>query len=194
MNTKIKTNNRFHQLPAGLMIGDLRTELFGDLKTKKVFVLHNGETKPFNQLAPHLKKLLVDQYVKDQQALKDLDHLPTAEALEQFAFCVYGAADATPDFSEDGISLSDDNFMCGNDCKCLKWASKNISVDGQNLTVRQIEIIKLLASDYPDKQIAHQLNITQSTLDSHKTKLFRVFDVYSKTGLITKAINQKIIQ
>lgn len=194
MSYKIKTNNRVHQLPAGLMIGDLRTELFADIKTRKVFVLHNGETTPFSQLAPHLKKLLVDQYVKDQQALKDLSHLPTAEALEQFAFCVYGAADATPDFSEDGASLSDDNFMCSNNCKCLKWSSKNISVDGQSLTVRQIEIIKLLASDYPDKQIAQQLNITPSTLDSHKAKIFKLFDVYSKTGLITKAINQKIIQ
>lgn len=194
MQSKTTENNHYHQLPAGIMIGDKRTELFGCRSTKKVFFLNNGETRPFSQLSPRLKDVLINQYINDAQALKDLKHLPQAVALEQFAFCVYGAADSTPDFSEDGLTLSDDNFICSNNCSCLKWKSKSITIDGQSLTVRQIEIVKLLASDLPDKMIASQLGIAIPTLDSHKTKLFQKFKVQSKTGLITKAINQKIIQ
>lgn len=194
MSDKTTTLNRIHQLPAGFMVGDLNIELFGDLKTRKVFMIHNGQNKPFSELPQNIKKLIVDQYIKDDVARQDLEHLSTKEAIEQFAFCIYGAADSTPDFSETGEFVSDDNFMCSNNCKCLKWKTKNITVDGNVLTLRQIQIVQLLATDLPDKIIAHELNITESTLNTHKAKLFEKFNVNSKQGLITKAINQKIIQ
>ncbi|MBB3123766.1 DNA-binding CsgD family transcriptional regulator [Mesoflavibacter sabulilitoris] len=194
MKDKSTTLNRIHQLPAGVMPGDKSTELFGCIQTRKVYILHNGTNKPFNDLPQNIKKQIVDQYLKDDVAQKDLAHLKTKEALEQFAFCIYGAADSTPDFSETGEFISDDNFMCSNNCHCLKWKTKNITVDGNILTMRQIQIVQLLATDLPDKIIAHELNITESTLNTHKAKLFEKFNVQSKNGLIRKAINQKIIQ
>jgi DNA-binding NarL/FixJ family response regulator len=51
-----------------------------------------------------------------------------------------------------------------------------------------------MASEKPDKQIADDLNICESTLNTHKKNLFEKFNVYSKSGLITKAITNKIIQ
>ena len=51
-----------------------------------------------------------------------------------------------------------------------------------------------MASDLADKQIASTLKIAESTLNTHKQHLFEKAGVKSKSGLITKAINQKIIQ
>lgn len=126
--------------------------------------------------------------------MEDLKELNQNEAIEQFAFCVYGAADHEPDFDAEGNLQEADNFICSHNCKCLKWESKKITVDGKKLTPRQIEIVQLLASDLPDKAIADELGITESTLNTHKSQLFEKFNVASKPGLIKKAIEQKIIQ
>jgi DNA-binding CsgD family transcriptional regulator len=84
--------------------------------------------------------------------------------------------------------------MCSDNCICLNWKSKQITVDDTPLTKYQVRIVKMIATDLTDKQIADYLFITQSTLDSHKTKIFEKFKVTSKQGLTRKAIAQKIIQ
>lgn len=191
---KFTTNPLIHQIPAGIMIGDKRTELFGCRETKRVFALSDGKTIPFQELNPIKRALIFEKLLSDEAAIQDLKELPQAEAIERFAFCIYGAADHQPDFCENGKLKEADNFICSNNCKCLKWNSKNISIDGNRLTPRELEIVTLLASDKPDKQIADELEITESTLNTHKKHLFEKFNVYSKSGLITKAITNKIIQ
>ncbi len=65
--------------------------------------------------------------------------------------------------------------------------------ENQKLTPRQLEVVKLCASDLCDKQIADQLGISISTLNSHKAASFEKLNVRSKSGLITEAIHSKII-
>ncbi|AEW85922.1 MULTISPECIES: response regulator transcription factor [Flavobacterium] len=194
MQDKFNQNELIHQLPAGLIIGDKRTELFGCRKTKKVFSISNGVTKPFKELDNFKKALIFEQLLSDNIALEDLKNLPQEEALEQFAFCVYGDANHEPDFCENGELQKADNFLCSNNCRCLKWQSKSIYFNNKKITVRQIEILQLLASDLCDKQIADKLCISESTLNTHKSNLFKLFEVHSRTGLISKAITNKIIQ
>lgn len=194
MSDKFTTSHLIHQIPAGLLVGDNSTELFACRSTKKVFALSNGKTIPFNELSPVKRALIFEKLLSDDKAMEDLKDLKQNEAIEQFAFCVYGAADHEPDFDAEGNLKEADNFICSDNCKCLKWSSKKITVDGKQLTPRQIEIVQLLASDLPDKAIADELGITESTLNTHKAQLFEKFNVASKPGLIKKAIEQKIIQ
>lgn len=191
---KFTTNPLIHQIPAGLMIGDKSTELFGCRESKKVYALSDGKTIPFNQLDPTKRALIFEKMLSDDIAFEDLKNLTQSEAIERFAFCVYGAADHEPDFDLEGNLKKADNFICSNNCKCLKWLSKNITIEGNKLTPREIEIVTLFASDKPDKQIADILQISESTLSTHKQHLFEKFNVHSKSGLITKAISNKIIQ
>jgi DNA-binding CsgD family transcriptional regulator len=192
--SKSTTNPIIHQIPAGLMIGDNSTELFGDRDTKRVYAFSNGHTIKFEDLNPIKRAQIFDKLLTDDVDLSDLKHLTQAQAIEQYAFCIYGAADHEPDFDEAGNLKKADNFMCSTNCPCLKWNSKSISIDGKKLTPKEIEIVLLLASDHPDKHIADQLKITESTLNTHKKHLFEKFEVNSKAGLITKAISNKIIQ
>lgn len=194
MNDKITTISHIHQIPAGLLMGDKRTEIFGCKETKRAFFLTDGKTYSFEDLKGELKAQLFAELLNDDIAIEDLKHLSQNEAIEKFAFCNYGAADHEPDFCEEGLLKKPDNFICSNNCMCLKWKSKKITIDGIALTPRELEIITLMASDLADKQIAHRLNISESTLNTHKHNLFEKANVQSKTGLITKAVQQKIIQ
>lgn len=194
MEIKFTKENQIHQIPAGLLIGDKRTEIFGCKITKKTFFITNGQTHNFNDLNGAMKAQLFTELLNDHVAMNDLKHLTREEAIEKFAFCNYGAADHEPDFCEKGKLKKSDNFLCSSNCMCLKWKSKKITIDGQTLTKREIEIVTLMASDLADKQIASELNISESTLNTHKHHLFEKAGVHSKSGLITKAINQKIIQ
>jgi len=194
MNDKSMNKNLTHQIPAGMLIGDTRTEMFGCRDTKKVFFISNGTTQPFEKLSNLKKSLIFEELLNDNKSMEDLKHLSQEEAIEQYAFCVYGAADHEADFNSNGELNKSDNFICSDNCKCLKWLTKSIKIDNRSLTSRQVQIVTLLATDLCDKQIADQLSISPSTLDSHKTKLFEIFGVHGKTGLIFKAINQKIIQ
>jgi DNA-binding CsgD family transcriptional regulator len=194
MESKFTKENQIHQIPAGLLLGDKRTEIFGCRTTKKTFFVTNGQTSHFNEICGKKKALIFEQLLNDDHAIEDLKNLPQNEAIEKFAFCIYGAADHEADFSEDGKLNKSDNFICSNDCQCLKWKSKSITIDGIPLTAREIQIVTLLASDLADKQIASELKISESTLNTHKHNLFEKASVHSKSGLITKAINQKIIQ
>lgn len=191
---KFKTNSLIHQIPAGLMIGDTSTELFGCRETKRVFAVSNGHTIKFEDLNPIKRALIFEKLLSDDVAIQDLKNLTQAEAIERYAFCIYGAADHEPDFDAKGNLKKADNFICSSNCQCLKWPSKSISIDGNKLTPREFEIVTLLASDKPDKQIADVIGITESTLNTHKKHLFDKFHVHSKSGLITKAISNKIIQ
>lgn len=191
---KCTTNQRIHQIPAGLIIGDTSTELFGCIETKRVYALSNGQTIKFEDLNPTKRALIFEKLLSDDVAFEDLKNLSQSEAIERFAFCIYGAADHEPDFDKKGNLKRAENFICSNNCQCLKWLSKSISVEGNKLTPREFEIVTKLASDKPDKLIADELDITESTLNTHKKHLFEKFNVLSKSGLITKAISNKIIQ
>lgn len=194
MESKSTKENQIHQIPAGLLIGDKSTEIFGCKETKKTFFITNGQTSNFKELNGSMKAQIFSELLNDDVAMDDLKHLPQEEAIEKYAFCNYGAADHEPDFGENGDLKNSDNFLCSSNCMCLKWKSKKIKVDGQPLTRREIQIVTMMASDLADKQIASQLGISESTLNTHKHHLFEKASVQSKTGLITKAINQKIIQ
>lgn len=194
MHDKSTIKSQAHQIPAGLLLGDKRTEIFGCRETKKAFFLTNGKTAPFKELSGKMKAQIFEQLLNDDVALEDLKHLTQEQAIEQFAFCNYGAADSEPDFCENGELKKADNFICSDHCMCLKWKSKSITIDGIALTPREFEIITLMASDLADKQIADQLGISESTLNTHKSHLFEKASVHSKSGLISKAFHQKIIQ
>lgn len=188
------TQHRIHRLPAGMMQGDLSTEIFACRESKSVYALSDGKSIPFNQLNSKFRAQIFEKLLDDPKAIEDLKHLSAEDATEKFAFCIYGACDSNPDFCANGILKEADNFICSDSCTCLKWSSKNIKLNGNVLTSKEIQVIQLLATDLSDKMIADRLDITPSTLDTHKAHLFEKAGVHSKNGLIVAAIDQKIIQ
>lgn len=185
---------RIHAPIHGMLPEDKGIEFYADLTSHRMFFMQAGERKSFHQLPRDIAAALIDKLTADKKARQDLAHLPINEAMERFAFCVYGGADHMPDVNEKGELQESDNFRCSNNCSCLKWESKKIGDTGFNLTNKEIQVLDQLATGDIDVVCASNLNITTSTLSTHRKNLFVKLNVQSTTALVMKAAQLKIIQ
>ncbi len=62
-----------------------------------------------------------------------------------------------------------------------------------HLTPREIDIVKCIANDLTNKQIAEQLFISERTVETHRKNIFRKAEVHSVIGLIDYARKRKLI-
>lgn len=69
----------------------------------------------------------------------------------------------------------------------------NTSDSEKLLTEREIEIVKLIAGEFSNKQIAEKLFISERTVESHRKNIFRKTETNSIVGLIKFAYANNII-
>ena len=75
-----------------------------------------------------------------------------------------------------------------------------MNVDYQNpilenqLTEREIEILKLIAQGFSNKEIGDKLFISHRTVDTHRTNLMKNLDVQNIAGLIRYAIRSGYVE
>lgn len=62
-----------------------------------------------------------------------------------------------------------------------------------NITKRELEILKLIASGMLNKEIASQLNISERTVKNHVSNIFRKISVSDRTQAAVFAIKNKIV-
>lgn len=65
--------------------------------------------------------------------------------------------------------------------------------EDESLTIREIEIIKLISRDLSNKKIADQLFISERTVESHRRNIYRKTNTQTVVGLLTIARDRKII-
>ncbi|MES2650927.1 MAG: response regulator transcription factor [Bacteroidota bacterium] len=65
--------------------------------------------------------------------------------------------------------------------------------EGSHLTNREIEIIRLIESEYSNKRIADLLFISERTVETHRKNIFRKTGTQSIVGLLKYAYDHKII-
>lgn len=63
----------------------------------------------------------------------------------------------------------------------------NVPFTGATLTSREVEILRLVVSGYSNRGIAKDLIISEWTVKSHLTKIYRKLDVTSRTKAIARA-------
>jgi DNA-binding NarL/FixJ family response regulator len=62
-----------------------------------------------------------------------------------------------------------------------------------HLTSREIDIIKCIAEDLTNKQIAEKLFISECTVETYRKNIYRKTNMHSAIGLIEFAKKRKII-
>jgi DNA-binding NarL/FixJ family response regulator len=65
--------------------------------------------------------------------------------------------------------------------------------DKAGLTIREIEIVKLMEKEFSNKQISEALFISERTVETHRKNIFRKTNTNSVLGLIKFAYQHKII-
>jgi DNA-binding NarL/FixJ family response regulator len=61
------------------------------------------------------------------------------------------------------------------------------------LTPRQREILQLIAEGHSSKQIAHRLDASVKTIESHRASLMERLDIHDIAGLVRYAIRQGLV-
>lgn len=67
------------------------------------------------------------------------------------------------------------------------------SKDGNFLTDREIEIIRMIEQEYSNKQIADLLFISERTVETHRKNIFRKTNTQTVVGLLKYAYERKIV-
>jgi DNA-binding CsgD family transcriptional regulator len=62
-----------------------------------------------------------------------------------------------------------------------------------HLTKRELEILKLIAEEYTNQEIAEKLFISPRTVDSHRGALLQKVGVKNTAGLVKYAINHGLV-
>jgi DNA-binding NarL/FixJ family response regulator len=69
----------------------------------------------------------------------------------------------------------------------------DISDPLDQLTPRQREILQLIAEGHSSKQIAHRLDASVKTIESHRASLMERLDIHDIAGLVRYAIRQGLV-
>jgi DNA-binding NarL/FixJ family response regulator len=81
--------------------------------------------------------------------------------------------------------LKDDAF--------LRSQPVRVPLRRSNLTLREREVMKLLAEGHTVKKVAAVLGLSVKTVEAHKFNLMRKLDIHNKAQLVTVAIQRKIL-
>lgn len=181
---------------AGLFPGDDGIELMGvKVKgVKRTFWLQHGNTHYFTDLPAKEYNLLKNAYLLDHKAVAFISkiHEELRNQVELYAYYMWGDVDATPDI-KNGVLAESENFRDNRNCPSLLWNSKNITIDNYILTPRDLVMIDMMSDDYKDAVIAESIGVSHSYYDQLKRNLFNYTNTQSKSALLLKAKDQKVI-
>jgi two-component system, NarL family, response regulator NreC len=65
---------------------------------------------------------------------------------------------------------------------------------GERLSLREREVLQLVAEGRTTKEVAQILNVSAKTADSHRTHIMKKLDIHETAGLVRYAIREGLIQ
>ncbi len=93
-------------------------------------------------------------------------------------------------------------FLCGKiadvlltvtEIKITPAYTKKISCEGMVVSEREIEIIKLIASGLPNKQIADKLCLSLHTINTHRKNIMQKLHVNNTAGVVMFAVKNNLL-
>ena len=76
----------------------------------------------------------------------------------------------------------------------MKASERRKTADEVHLTLREIEIIRLIEKEFNNRQIADSLFISERTVETHRKNIFRKTQTSGLIGLIKYAYEHKLIE
>lgn len=154
---------------------------------------------PFPEWPASVKYSFAKAMEADKKAMLALELLGITdkdEQIEKFAFCKNGGFDDKADFTADG-KHHPEYFDCPLRENCNPQAQRHlcgaIKVENGYLFPAEIRVIKLIAQDLADKEIADKLNIKYSTATKHRSNILKKIGAAGKPGIAIFAIQNGIL-
>jgi DNA-binding NarL/FixJ family response regulator len=88
--------------------------------------------------------------------------------------------------------LEGNSFYCVHTQEVLKKYRQHSIQSTVFLSKRELEILKLIVSEFKNQDIAVKLNISVSTVETHKKNLIKKLNVKSVVGLVRYALEKQI--
>jgi len=101
--------------------------------------------------------------------------------------------DSHRELSEALRQISNGKVFLSNEINKMLIRSLNFPDDNKLLSEREREILKLIAKEYSNKQIAEELFISERTVETHRKNIFRKTGTSSLVGLIKFAFANNLI-
>lgn len=76
----------------------------------------------------------------------------------------------------------------------MNKTSERIGAQEITLSLREIEVIELIAKEYTNAKIAEALFISERTVETHRKNIFRKTDTKGVIGLLKYCVNKRIIK
>ena len=76
----------------------------------------------------------------------------------------------------------------------MRRIEAQVELPADPLTIREREVLQLVAEGKTTKEIAQVLGISAKTADSHRTRMMRKLDIHETAGLVRHAIREGLIQ
>jgi DNA-binding NarL/FixJ family response regulator len=181
-----------------------------------------GEAENEEQLLGLLKQqeaevILMDIHLKNSNGIKITQRIKEKRPdIKVLAFSMHNQVDYVVNMLEAGASgyilkdagkeemirainvIASGNTYYSNEISALIVQALNKKNDREprqssNLTKREIEILKLIANEYSNPEIAKKLHISVRTVDTHRRNLLEKLNVKNTAGLVKYAIKQNLI-
>lgn len=179
--------------PAGLL--DSNFEFFE--KENEVYFLQNGSLHKFDEIDVKCLDFLradLEDHPKAIAAMEQTGIFDPVAQLKQWALCNFGNFDNKADLTEDGVVIRE-HVRCAKrgTCPFEGIICQPLVVANGTITSREEQIIKLIARDLADKQIAAMLGISVNTMAVHRQNIERKIGCQSKMGIVAFAYENNLL-
>jgi len=160
----------------------------------RLYYMSNGKQKEiitYSDIPSKVCDIVEESLIKNKHLMKGL-MLIAGNNLEniilQFIKCRLSGNDAYSDVIN-GV-LTEEFIDCEKRGNCI---AEKCVCRFHNLTPKEIEVIKLIAAGYADKQIADILGMSEQTIPVHRKHIHEKLGTESKPQIVAFAFNHNII-
>jgi DNA-binding NarL/FixJ family response regulator len=164
-----------------------------EVSNNDILIIDYAEINDFHKilvklksLNPKLKILAITERIKQGKVIKALksgvdSHLLKSCGMEE----IQEAIEAT---------LGGKQFFCGQVLEIISNENeKGKSCEGVELTEREVDIIKLIARGYTNKEVADKLNISSHTVNTHRKNMMAKLNITNVAGLVVYAFKEDLL-
>lgn len=148
-------------------------------------------TKELNKSYPEIKVIMLSMHISEEFIINSINagalgYLPKNTSKKELIESINTVYNGGQHFNANISNIAIKSLIKS------KNTEKEINSDNQ-LSKREIEVLKLYAEGYSNKEISDKLFISIRTVESHKNHIIQKLDLKSPVDLIKYAIKNKMI-